>query len=167
MCSADRCVGICREPIESGQHEREPERLHEAEGCGCLSDRLKTKFDNRKAASAEFGKDWSFIKSDCESKFIEAFNDKSKGIQLQKGAKGAKYKFVLTVTNVDDHVNVMGYGPRTEAKFWGKLKIVEAPKGKVIAEINIEEAEDGVDYVRKEALGKTFALLAKRLAKIK
>ena len=81
----------------------------------------KTKFDNRKAASAEFGKDWSFIKSDCESKFIEAFNDKSKGIQLQKGAKGAKYKFVLTVTNVDDHVNVMGYGPRTEAKFWGKL----------------------------------------------
>lgn len=133
-----------------------------------IIDWAKTKFDNKKAASAEFGKDWAFIKKDCAEKFIEEFNDKSKGIKLQDYAKGAKYKFVFTVTNVDDHVNVMGYGPRTEAKIWGTLKIVEAgAKGKTIAEIQIDEAEDGVDYVRKEAYGKTMKLLAKRIAKLK
>ena len=60
----------------------------------------------------------------------------------------------------------MGWGSRTEAKMWGTLKIVDA-SGDTIAEINIDEAEDGTDYVRREAFGKTFLLLGERIAKLK
>lgn len=123
------------------------------------------KYDNKKSASSEFGKDFNFIKEDCVSKFIEGFNAKSKGIKLKKDKKGTTYKFVITVRNLDSFVNVMG-GGRTEAKMWGDLKITNA-KGGAIAEIKIDEAEDGTDYVRREAFGKTFMKLGQKVAKLK
>ena len=61
----------------------------------------------------------------------------------------------------------MGFGSRTEAKMWGVLKIVEKKTGKVLAEIKIDEAEDGTDYVFREAFGKTFLLLGAGVAKLK
>jgi hypothetical protein len=73
---------------------------------------------------------------------------------------------MITVKNIDSFINVMGWGSRTEAKMWGTLKIVDA-SGDTIAEINIDEAEDGTDYVRREAFGKTFLLLGERIAKLK
>lgn len=141
--------------------------MKEKENAVLVMDWSKAKYDNKKTAAAEFGKDFAFIKKDCADKFIEAFNDKSKGITLQSTAKGAKYKFVFVVKNVDSFTNVMGYGPRTEAKFWGTLKIQNAKNGKLLAEISITEAEDGVDYVRREAFGKTCKILGKQVAKLK
>ena len=126
-----------------------------------------TKFDNKKAASKEFGKDWAFIKKDCTDKFIEGFNKKSKGLKLQKSAKGAKYKFTIKVTNIDSFAKVFGGGGQTVGKVWGTLKIQELPKGRVVAEVEITEAEDGRDYVRRESFGKTMKLLGVRVAKLK
>ena len=126
------------------------------------------KFDNKKSAASEFNKDddYAFIQKDCAEKFIEGFNAKSKGIKLEQGKKDADYKFVITVTNLDTFINVMGWGAPTEAKMWGNLKITNA-KGETIADINIDEAEDGTDHVRREAFGKTFMLLGIRVAKLK
>lgn len=140
--------------------------MKEAATANLVLDWSKTQYDNKKTAATEFGEDYAFIKKDCAEKFIEGFNAKSKGIKLEQGKKGADYKFVITVTNLDSFVNVMGWGLRTEAKMWGNLKIVDA-KGGTVAEIEIDEAEDGTDYVRREAFGKTFMILGTKVAKLK
>ncbi|MBR6309631.1 MAG: hypothetical protein IKR52_00325 [Paludibacteraceae bacterium] len=127
----------------------------------------KAKYDNSQKASGKLGKDYEFVKKDCAAKFIEGFNAKSKGINLGTANKNAKYLFQLRVDNLDSFVNVMGFGSRTEAKMWGVLKIVEKKTGKVLAEIKIDEAEDGTDYVFREAFGKTFLLLGAGVAKLK
>lgn len=125
-----------------------------------------TTYDEKKSPLDEFSAtDYEFIKKDCTEKFIEGFNDKSKGLKLGQGDKG-DYQFMITVKNIDSFINVMGWGSRTESKMWGTLKIVDA-SGDTIAEINIDEAEDGTDYVRREAFGKTFLLLGERIAKLK
>ena len=126
----------------------------------------KAQYDNKKSASAEFGADYNFIKDDCVNKLIEGFNAKSKGIKLTKDKKGTDYKFTITVRNLDSFVNVMGFGPRWEAKVWGTLKITNT-KGGTVAEVDITQAEDGTDYVRREAFGKTFMLLGYKIAKLK
>ena len=125
------------------------------------------KYDNKKAVEEELGSDYDFVKKDCAEMFIEGFNDKSKGLKLQGDESGAAYRFEIKVTNLDTFVNVMGFGARTEAKMWGTLKIVDAASGDTLAEIKIDEAEDGTDYVRREAYGKTFLLLGARIAKMK
>lgn len=126
----------------------------------------RAKYDNKKTAAAEFGKDLAFIKNDCADKFIEGFNDKSKGIVLDKNRKKAPYKFVIRVTNLDAYVDVMR-GGQWEGKMWGTLKIVKTSNGATLAEVDIEEAEDGKDYVRKESFGKTFKRLGGKVAKLK
>lgn len=126
----------------------------------------RAKYDNKKTAAAEFGKDFAFIKNDCADKFIEGFNDKSKGIVLDKNRKKAPYKFVIRVTNLDAYVDVMR-GGQWEGKMWGTLKIVKTSNGATLAEVDIEEAEDGKDYVRKESFGKTFKRLGGKVAKLK
>lgn len=142
--------------------------MKEQASANLVIDWKNAKYDNKKSAAAEFSQDgdYAFIQKDCAEKFIEGFNAKSKGIKLEQGKKGADYKFVITVTNLDTFVNVMGWGPRTEAKMWGNLEIVDA-KGGTIAEIEIDEAEDGTDYVRREAFGKTFMILGTKVAKLK
>ena len=128
----------------------------------------KTQYDNKKTALEEFGAtDYDFIKKDCAEKFIEGFNNKSKGVKLSDKKDGANYKFLIKVSNLDSFTNVMGWGARTEAKMWGTLTITDAASGETVAEINIDEAEDGTDYVRREAFGKTFLLLGERVAKMK
>lgn len=126
----------------------------------------KAQYDNKKSASAELGNDYNFIKEDCVNKLIEGFNAKSKGIKLTKDEKDTEYKFTITVSNLDSFLNVMGFGPRWEAKMWGILKITDA-KGGTVAEVDITEAEDGTDYVRREAFGKTFMLLGYKISKLK
>ena len=86
--------------------------------------------------------------------------------ELTKDKKGTDYKFTITVRNLDSFVNVMGFGPRWEAKVWGILKITNT-KGGTVAEVDITQAEDGTDYVRREAFGKTFMLLGYKIAKLK
>ena len=142
--------------------------MKEKASANLVIDWKNAKFDNKKSAAAEFNKDddYAFIQKDCAEKFIEGFNAKSKGIKLEQGKKGADYKFIITVTNLDTFVNVMGWGAPTEAKVWGNLKIVDA-KGGTVAEIDIDEAEDGTDHVRREAFGKTFLILGTKVAKLK
>ncbi len=142
--------------------------MKEKASANLVIDWKNAKFDNKKTLAEEFNKgdDYAFIQKDCAEKFIEGFNAKSKGIKLEQGKKDADYKFVITVTNTDTFINVMGWGAPTEAKMWGNLKIVDA-KGGTVAEINIDEAEDGTDHVRREAFGKTFMLLGIRVAKLK
>lgn len=141
--------------------------MAEKASAGLVIDWSDAKYDNRKTAAAEFGDDYEFIQTDCADKFIEGFNTKSKGIKLEKGKEDAVYKFIIMIRNLDSFINVMGFGPRTEAKVWGTMKIVDNASGDTIAEINIDEAEDGTDYVRRESFGKTFLLLGARVAKLK
>ncbi|MBO7471817.1 MAG: hypothetical protein J6T78_08135 [Bacteroidaceae bacterium] len=142
--------------------------MKEQASANLVIDWKNAQYDNRKSAAAEFNEDddYAFIQKDCAEKFIEGFNAKSKGIKLEQGKKDADYKFAITITNLDTFINVMGWGPRTEAKMWGNLKITDA-KGSVVAEIEIDEAEDGTDYIRREAFGKTFLLLGQKVAKLK
>ena len=142
--------------------------MKEQASANLVIDWKNAKYDNKKSAAEEFSKDgdYAFIQKDCAEMLIKGFNAKSKGIKLEQGKKGADYKFVITVTNLDTFVNVMGWGAPTEAKMWGNLKIFDA-KGGTIAEIEIDEAEDGTDHVRREAFGKTFMILGTKVAKLK
>lgn len=168
LCALFVCVAaFAGNPLSVVNKTTDLKSLFKNNATACLViDWSQTLYDNQKKASEEFGSDYDFIKNDCASKFIEGFNHRSKGLKLTTEKQGADYKFMLTVKNLDSFVNVMGFGPRTEAKMWGTLKIVDA-SGTTVAEIKIDEAEDGTDYVKKEAFGKTFLLLGDRVAKLK
>lgn len=129
-----------------------------------------TKYDNKKPLADEFneGDDYVFIQKDCANKFIEGFNSKSKGIKVENGNGDTTYKFVIMVNNVDACISVMGIKPgQTKSKMWGNLKIIDSASGDIISEIEIDEVEDGTDYVRRESFGKTFEILGQRVAKLK
>lgn len=126
-----------------------------------------TMYDNKVTAKEQFGEDYGFVVNDCQISFVNGFNGESKGLQLTNKAEGAKYKFVLSVTNLDCFFAAMRFVPRHESKMWGKLTIKNATNDEIVAEINIDEAEDGCDIVRRESFGKTFLLLGKKVAKLK
>lgn len=126
----------------------------------------QTQFDNRVPLKEQMGEDYEFIVKDCEAKFAEGFNAKSKGLKMTADTTAAKYRLVLTVKNVDCRIQV-GFVARWESKMWGSFKIVGTEDGATIAEGVIEEAEDGTDFVKKECFGKTFLLVGEYFTKIK
>ena len=138
----------------------------EAKAC-LVIDWSQAKFDNKKAAADEFGDDYEFIKKDCAENFIEGFNNETKGIEMRAEENGATYKFLIIVENLDAFVNAFWGGGRTEAKVWGKLTIIDLSNGDTLAEVRIDEAEGGSDFVRRESFGETFAELGETVAKIK
>lgn len=125
------------------------------------------KYDSDKDLKASLGEDYDFVKQDCEDSFIHGFNSKSKGLILSKDENGAKYKFVLKVTGLDRFFQVMTFVPKHEGKMWGSLVIIDSDSGKTLAEMTIDEAEEGYDLVPKECFGKTFFNLGGKVAKLK
>lgn len=127
----------------------------------------KTTYDGKQSISDYFGDDCNFIVTDCQSKFVESFNEASKGLKLTDKEESAKYIFTLTVSKVDCFFAAMGFVPGHESKMWGKLTVCSAETGDTLLEADIDEAEDGRDFVRNESFGKTFGILGKRIAKLK
>lgn len=126
-----------------------------------------TTYDGKQSISDYFGKDCDFVVNDCQKKFVESFNTASKGLKLTDQTEGAKYIFTLTVSKVDCFFAAMRFVPRHESKMWGKLTVCSAETGETLLEANIDEAENGCDFVRNESFGKTFGLLGERIAKLK
>lgn len=144
--------------------------LRERAYANLVIDWSNAKYDKKKPLSEEFNEDddYEFIQSDCVGKFMDGFNGESKGMIIDNRKEDASYSFIITVSNVDAFVRVMGFKVgKTEAKMWGNLKIVDNATNEVIAEIKIDEAEDGCDYVRRESFGKTFEILGQEVAKMK
>ncbi len=130
-------------------------------------DWTNTTYDGKQSIADYFGKDCDFVVNDCQSKFVAGFNTASKGLKLADQAEGAKYIFTLTVSKVDCFFAAMRFVPRHESKMWGNLTISSAETGEKLFEANIDEAENGCDFVRNESFGKTFAILGEKVAKLK
>lgn len=125
------------------------------------------KYDNKKELKAELGGDYEFVVKDCLENFIEKFNEESKGLCVSDKAERAKYKIQINVTNMDSYFAAMRFIPQYEGKVWGSMVITSLETGETLAEIKIDEAEDGADSVKKECYGETFGKMAKRTAKLK
>ena len=124
-------------------------------------------FDNQQPLTEKFADAYDFIVNDCETSFIEAFNENSKTLSMSKDEAGAKYRFVLTIDNMDSYFAVMRFVPQWEGKMWGNLKVFSVESGETLAVIQITEAEDGADFNINECYGETFGKLGKRIAKMK
>ena len=127
----------------------------------------KAKYDNDESLKEQWGKDYKYIVKDCEESFIEGFNDHSKKLELESESDDAKYKFILTVTNVDRFFAAMAFVPAHEAKVWGNLKIVDIASGQTLVEIDIDEAEDGQHVDIRQCYGETFEELGEKVARLK
>ena len=144
--------------------------LQEKASANLVIDWTNAKYDNKKQFADEFNEDddYAFIQKDCAEKFIEGFNAKSKGMKMENGKEDTTYKFVIAVRNMDASISPMGFTPgQTKSKMWGNLKIIDNASGDTIAEIEIDEVEDGTDYIRRESFGKTFMILGTKVAKLK
>ncbi len=125
-------------------------------------------YDNKKDLKEEFGSDYDWIINDCQTKFIEGFNETAKNVKLSATATAdAKYKCVLIITTVDRFFAAMRFVPRHESKMWGTFKIVTSDTNETVVEVNIDEAEDGTDMSPKECYGKTFFKLGEKLGNLK
>ena len=86
---------------------------------------------------------------------------------IDNEADNVAYDFILKVSNIDAHVDVIGFGPKHVAEVWGELKVIDKASNEVVLQVKIDEADDGDDYVRRECFGKTFLDVGQRFAKIK
>lgn len=127
-----------------------------------------TMYDKKITAKEKFGGDYDFVVKDCQQKFVSAFNEASKGLRLTTEVCGdAKYKMRVQVSNLDSYLAVMSFAPRNEAKMWGHVTLTDVATGEKMLVVDVDEAEDGQDFVWRECFGKTFAQMAKRLVKVK
>ena len=125
------------------------------------------KYDNQATLQEQWGEDYDYIVADCEMSFIKGFNENAKKLGMAKESDNAKYKFILTIDNVDRFFAAMAFIPQHEAKMWGSLKIVDIATNQTLAEIRIDEAEDGQHVDIKQCYGETFEELGEKVAKLK
>lgn len=130
-------------------------------------DWTEAKYDKTKDIKTQLAEDYDFVIADCEKSFVNGFNNKAKHLKLSTDNNGAKYKFVLKVTNIDRYFQPMTFIPKHEGKMWGSLEIFNAETNESLVKITIDEAEEGYDLVPKECFGKTFLNLGEKVAKLK
>ncbi|MCD8304782.1 MAG: hypothetical protein LUC86_08180 [Prevotellaceae bacterium] len=127
----------------------------------------ETKYDGDKEVTEEWGDDYDFIINDCAKSFIAGYNEKSKGPKVMSTVEDAKYKFLITVENVDRFFDPMEFVPGFKAKVWADVKLIEVDSEDIVAEILIDEADEGRDFVANECFGKNFYEIGKKMAKMK
>ncbi len=166
MLSALAC--LAGNPLKNivGKENLKAIMADKAEAC-VVYDWSETKYDKTKDLKATLAEDYDFVISDSEAKFVAGFNQKSKALHLSTDTAGAKYRFVLKVTNLDRRFAVMAFVPGHEGKIWGTLEILDAATGTSLATITIDEAEEGYDFQPKKCIGMTFMNLGKLVAKLK
>ena len=127
----------------------------------------QAQYDNKKALKKEWGDNYDLIVEDCEKSFIEGFNDNAKKLRIDQTSENARYRFVLTIKNVDRFFAAMAFIPAHEAKMWGTLTILDNMTNQTLAEIDIDEAEDGQHVDIRYCYGETFEELGEKVAKLK
>ncbi len=128
----------------------------------------KVTFDDRETLEERLGEeDAEWTKSDCYTKFMEGFNDKSKNVRLVDHETDAPYKYVLAVSKMDCYVAPLKFVPGWASKMWGTLSIIEKATDTPVVVVGIDEAEDGRDFVVKECFGETFSYVGEKIAKLK
>lgn len=133
-------------------------------------------YDNEISVKEKFGEDLDYIIiTDCYVNMLAGFNEHSKGLKMQLEEEGAKYKMLIKVERVDWRVMpiAVGWGwhgfnaGANEGQIWGDIVIANVETGDIMAEIRIDEAEEGYDTTRDGCFGKTFYLVGKKVAKLK
>lgn len=142
----------------------------------CLQmDWSEATYDNEISVEEKFGEDLDYIMTDCDVNMLAGFNEHSKGLKMQLEEDGAKYKMLVKVENIDWRVMpaAVGWGwhginvGANEGQIWGDIIITNVATDEEIAEIRIEEAEEGYDTTRDGCFGKTFYIVGKKVAKLK
>lgn len=108
--------------------------------------------------------DYEEITDKVLESFIEKFNDKSKRLKAVEEKKGAKYKMVINMSNVDTFFSAVNFSlPGYKGKIWGSVKVIEVSSGNTIMEAEFDEIKGGRDFVRNDCYAKAFEDLAKEL----
>lgn len=134
----------------------------------CLQmDWSEATYDNEISVKEKFGEDLDYIMTDCDVNMLAGFNEHSKGLKMQLEEDGAKYKMLVKVENIDRRVMPVAVGRPHEGQVWGDIIITNVATDEEIAEIRIEEAEEGYDATPDGCFGKTFYIVGKKVAKLK
>ncbi len=126
----------------------------------------EAKYDNRKTIEDEWNVEYAYIKNDCEKNFVYGFNECTKRAKLSQTDSDAKYKCVLTVTNIDHYFKLVHVPPGNRGKMWGTFKIISIETGETIAEVCIDEARHSRDTFVYDCYGKTFLYVGEKIAKL-
>ncbi len=111
----------------------------------------------------ELEEDYGFVLDDCARKFIEGYNETSKGPGISEPSGETRYEYVVTVKNVDKYFNVAKI--RYSGKVWGTIELFSKDSGEKIAEIEIDAAHYSADMYKRECYGKTFLKLGQIVGK--
>lgn len=161
-------VAFAGNPIKLITGKKEAKNLMKLNVTMCVNyDWSNAKYDTDKELKDQWGVDYDYIINDCEKSFINGFNENSNGPVFTASDENAQYSLLLKITNVDSYFSVMSIPARYEAKMWGHLTIVSNSTGSVVLEAEIDEAEDGKDFVPRDCFGKTFGELGKTISKMK
>ena len=109
--------------------------------------------------------DYEEITDKVLESFIEKFNDKSKRLKAVEKRKGAKYKMVVNMVNVDSFFSAVNFTfPGYKGKIWGSVKVIEVSSGNTIMQAEFDEIKGGRSFVRNNCYAYAFEDLAEELA---
>lgn len=123
-------------------------------------------FDNKQPLAEKFS-NLEGLKKIAWSGFEETFNEKSKKVKIVADENGAKYRFSMKVTNMDQYFKVMGFIPGNATKVWGTLTVTDLSTGEVLAVIEVKEVNGGANPSPDGSLSDCFEELAKQVSKLK
>lgn len=99
--------------------------------------------------------------------FIEEFSERNSKLKFVNSETEAKYKMTITVTKVDEFVNVMGFIPGPCVRVWGTLSVTDAKSGETLLVVEIDEIDGGSAPTVDRAFNDTFGKLGEKIAKLK
>lgn len=124
----------------------------------------KVKYDNSKDLHEIWGDKYEYFVKACAENFIKGFNKDNKGLQVATDASGAKYKMVVTLTNIDKYFNVMNIVPGHTVKIWATV-IITTADGEQKVEIEVDSMKGSRDFSPDDCYTKAFKILGERVAK--
>ncbi len=113
------------------------------------------------------GKDYEARLEAMQEAFIESFNENTKGLKIDNGATGAKYKIVVVVKDLERHQSFTGTWGQGKFSTTGTINIIEISSSQKVCEIEVDGYGSGKDYAYTRGLAKCFTGLGKQVTKLK
>ncbi len=106
-------------------------------------------------------------KAVMQNAFVTSFNENSKGLKINSGAKDAKYKIVVEVKDLERHQSFTGMWGQGKISTTGYIKVFELSSNQIICDIYIDGYGSGKDFDITDGMEKCYKALAKEVTKVK
>ena len=110
--------------------------------------------------------DYEMYTTTAPNKFIEAFNDNSKGLKIVD-EPSAEYEIKVVVSKIDYFFSVMSFVPGHKHTFWGKVIVTKKSTGEEMLEVNLARFKGGRDFVKDDSFYEMFLDLGKKISSLK